>query len=268
MMVQRIATAMVLLLSTLPIYAQTEQEAVDALLQRLGSASAEAQSDWTVSEIRLAASLRIASDRRELELQIAQKQLGAELAAAAAELTKAGEQNAAQARGAYMQATTTALGQFQQALGSLYSQWSQDTGAVYNRAMQEASGTLSTLQQALSSALQTFMTAIQDPDLREMPPVIEAKLPDFQGWQKLTPNEVQALEKAIADSRESYHKDVAAMLAASNGELEQAIGLETPAERTAAIRKAINKLKVTCLDRHDQYAGEVRAILRKALLGE
>jgi hypothetical protein len=75
-----------------------------------------------------------------------------------------------------------------------------------------------------------------------------------------------ALDQALAVARQGYQEEVAAALEACDAELAAALPLAPGPDMTTAMQKAIRKLKITGLDRHDQYEAEVRAALRKALL--
>ena len=249
-----------------PARAASEQEVADAFVGRLRTATADSEDEWALSDLRLEALLRLAGDRRTLQLQIARKQLAADLASAAVDLAAA-PGGAAQARGGYTQAVSAALGQYQQAVGAAYNQWAQDCGAAYNRAQQDSGASLNALQQALSAASQGFASGMQDPALAEMPPLIEPVMPDLTAAGALGPEQLPGVEKSLNDARASCRNDLAQALAACDPELQDAIVMAAGPDRATAVRKVIAKLKLSCLDRQDQYEAEVRAILRKALLG-
>jgi hypothetical protein len=245
--------------------AATEQEILDDFVGRLKQSMGSAQGERVICDLRLTSALQAASDKQALATAIAQKQLGAELAAAAAELA-AGGAEPGQARSQFTQAVSQGCNQYQQAMGAAYNEWSQDCSAAYGRAQQDAGGTLSAAQQAVSAAQQGAMQALQGPDMPAMPPIVEARLPNLMPDPARSEAVAAGVQKAVAEARQRYLADVAAALAEGDKELDAAVAHDAAADRAAAIRQAINKLRAICLDRHDQYEAEVRSAVRKALL--
>ncbi|NPV48758.1 MAG: hypothetical protein HPY69_17600 [Armatimonadetes bacterium] len=262
---QLTVVCLLLVLCTALAAAATEQEAATALTQRIQRALAERRNVCAVQELRLTAALTVASDKRDLDMAIARQQLSADLAAGAASMVGADPAlQPAQLRAQYVQAINTAMQQFTQVVNASQQEWSTQVNAAFQRLNQDEGAAQQTLNQALSTAQQSATTAIGGIPA-DVAPTIAEGMPDLTGAVQ-TDDVIASAEKSIAEARASYRQDVAKALAEGYAELKAAVANTVPAERADGIRAAINKLRLVCLDRYDQYDNEVRSILRKALL--
>jgi hypothetical protein len=252
-----------LLSAVVPASALTEQEVLDRLAERVRSDLASSEAEHAIQVVRLSVSVQIAEGERRLQVRIAEKQLGADLAEASVNLAAA-PAPAAQARAQYVQAIAQALAKFQQVLAQAHNQWAQDGSAAWNRFQQEANTTLQTAQQAVQTAQQQALQSLQGAD-PNVAPVINKTLPQLAA-PATEGDPMEDLQKALAESRARYQKDVEAAFTSCDQELEAALNLPQGGDISGAMRKAINKLKIDVLDRHDQYKAEAGAALRKALL--
>jgi hypothetical protein len=245
--------------------AGTEQEVAQTLTQRLRTAFGEHRDLCGVHELRMTAAMTVAGDKRDLDLAIARQQLAADLAAAATVMAGADpQQQPPQLRAQYIQGIATAVQQFQQALGTAHQEWANATSQAFTRMQQDEAATLNTLQQGLSSASQSVVTGIQSIPA-DVAPDANFALPDLSG-QANVPEALSGADKALAETRAKYREDLKDLLGTAYTELKAAVAIATPADRATAVRKAASKLRMVCLDRHDQYDSDVRTIVRKALL--
>jgi hypothetical protein len=245
--------------------AATEQETAASLAQRIQTASGERRNVCAVQELRMTAALTVASDKRDLDLAIARQQLSADLAAGAAGMVGADPGlQPPQLRAQYVQAINTAMQQFISVVNTSHQEWSTQVNAAFQRLNQDEAAALQSLQQSLSTALQSASAGISGIPA-DVPPTVPEGMPDLTGAVQ-TEEVITSAEKAIAEARARYRDDIGKALAQGYADLKAAVANTVPAERADGIRTAVNKLRLICLDRYDQYDNEVRAILRKALL--
>lgn len=262
---QLTVTCLLLALCTALAAAATEQEAAASLAQRIQQALGERRNVCAVQELRLTATLTVASDKRDLDMAIARQQLSAELAAGAASMVGADPAlQPPQLRAQYIQAINAAMQQFIQVINTSQQEWSTQVNGAFQRLNQEEGNAHQTLNQALSTAQQSATTTLGGIPA-DVAPTIPEGMADLTGTVQ-TEEVITAAEKSIAEARASYRDDLSKALAQGYAELKAAVANTVPAERTASIRSAVSRLRLVCLDRYDQYNSEVRSILRKALL--
>ena len=248
-----------------PATAATEQEAMDALVDAVRAASTRAQRAKAVEQFELQSSLQVAAEERDLTMLFARKRLSADIAAATAVLGATAAEPS-EARREYQQVIGQAVSDYQQTLYQIQSDWSNTWSTASNRIRQDANEVLQEIAQEMSRIQNNLSRAILG-DNADMPPIIELSLPDLSGEAGEIVDVIAELTRSAEEARARYRADTEAAEATCDEALNAALGLKPGPEMTSAMRKAIAQLKVTCLDRHDQYAMEVRSAARHALLG-
>jgi hypothetical protein len=247
-----------------PALAETEQEAIDALVDAVRATSVRGQRAKAVEQFELQSSLQVAAEERELNVLFARKRLSADIATATAILV-ASEAKPPEARQQYQQAVGQAVSGYQQALYQVQNEWSNTWSTVSSRIRREANDILQEIAQEMSMIQNNLSRAILGGDA-EMPPVIELSLPELSGEAGPVVAIIAELTKIAEEARARYRADTQAAEATCDEALNAALGLKPGPEMASAMRGAIAQLKMTCLDRHDQYAMEVRSAARHALL--
>jgi gas vesicle protein len=253
-----------ILCALVPASAATEQQALDALLDAIRAGSARAQRAKAVEQLELESSLQVAAEERDLNMLFVRKGLSADIATATA-LLVASDAEPAEARQQYHQTVSQAVSDYQQALYRIQSEWANAWSTLSNRIRQDANDVLQEIAQEMSRIQNSLSRAILG-DNTDMPPVIEASLPELSAEAGPIVDVIAELKETAEEARARYRTDVEAAEATCDEALNAALGLKPGAEMGSAMRKAIAQLKVTCLDRHDQYAMEVRSAARHVLL--
>jgi hypothetical protein len=247
-----------------PAYSATEQEALDVLAADLRAGMQRLQRAKAVEQFELRSSLRIAAEERDLQVIFANRTLAADIATATA-LVVTSEAGPSEARREYGEAIGQAMSEYQQALYQIQNEWSNQWSTISSRAHRDASEVFQQIAQDTSRLQNRIRNAIGGENA-DMPPVVEPSLLDFSAEAGPIVDVLSALEQAGDEAQARYQADIRAAETVCDEALAAGLGLKAGPEMKSAMRKAITELKVTCLDRHDRYAMEVRSAARHALL--
>jgi hypothetical protein len=248
-----------------PAPGATEQEALEELFETMRTASERLVRAKAVEQYQTQSALEITAEERELNMLFAQRALAADIAVATTELV-ASDAAASEARREYQSAVSQALSRFRQGINEAQNDWSRSWNEAYNRIQRSSSDAFQEIYNDISRAQSTLSNVFVGGNAADMPPVIEPSLPDFSVEADGIVDVVKELQKAGDEARARYRVDIAAAAVTCDEALSTALSLPPGDEMAAAMRKAVVAFKIACLDRHDQYAVEVRTIARHALL--
>lgn len=244
--------------------AATEQEALEQLADAVRAASERAERAKAVEQFRMESTLQIAAEERDLHMLFAQKALSADIAVATAAAVASTAQPS-QVRREYQDALNQAINDYRQALSQAQNDWSNNWSTASNQVHRDVSEAFQQVYNDISRAQSRISNELFGGNA-DMPLVIEPSLPDTSVDVGPIIDTIAQLEQAGEESGQRYQADVRAAETVCNEALAAALNLPAGAEMESAMQQAVVQLKVTCLDRHDQYAMEVRSAARHALL--
>jgi len=259
-MVRWLLSAATLVALTAPGYALTEQDIVEGLGDDLAEAVAPLHRVVPAQQLSLTASLDLAGDRAQLDMDLALRALAADLAIASGNLSLAGRDTAFVARQQYINDVSQAVTKYQQAVATSYNGWTAGAAQAYQNSQQNGSQNLQTAFQGLTAAHQRAMQAMAGSDWGEAPPVARPTLPYLAGGVNEDAERLAEAAFVISEARQSYLADVNALLAACDERLEAA----TTGDRDAmavAMTEALRNLNETSCRRYLQYDADVRHVL-------
>lgn len=247
-----------------PVSPAPEQEAVEQLADAVRAASKLAQRAKAIEQFQMETTLQIAAEERDLNMLFAQKALSADIAmATAAAIASPAEPS--QVRREYQDALSQAINDYRQALSQVQNDWSNSWSSASSRVHRDASDTFQRIYNEISRAQNRISRALMGENA-DMPLVIEVFLPDMSVAADPIVDTIAQLEQAAEEARQRYQADIQAAGAVCDEALATALNLAPGPEMDSAVQKATIQLRVTCLDRHDQYAMEIRSAARHALL--
>jgi hypothetical protein len=253
-----------LALAVPPALSAPEQEAVEQLADTIRAASELTQRAKAIEQFQMETALQIAAEERDLNMLFAQKALSADIAVATA-IAIASTAEPSQVRREYQDALNQAINDYRQGLSEVQNDWSNNWSTASNRIHREASDAFQQIYNEMSRAQNRISNALMGQNT-DMPMVIEPSLPDMSVDAGPIDDTIAQLQEAAEEARQRYQADIQAAETVCDEALAAALNLAAGAEMDSAMQKPIIQLKVTCLDRHDQYAMEIRSAARRALL--
>ncbi len=247
-----------------PASSDTEQEAVEQLADAIRATSELTQRAKAIEQFQMETTLQIAAEERDLSMLFAQKALSADIAAATATAV-ASTAAPSQVRREYQDALNQAINEYRQGLSEVQNDWSNTWSTTSSRMHRDASDMFQQIYNEISRVQNRISNAMVGGNA-DMPLVIEPALIDVSAEASPILDTIAQLKQAAAEARQGYQADIQAAEAVCDEALAAALNLAPGAETDSAMQKAIVQLKVTCLDRHDQYAMEIRSAARHALL--
>ncbi|MFQ6097928.1 MAG: hypothetical protein ACE5O2_09405 [Armatimonadota bacterium] len=249
--------------------AQTEQDALDDMLDRIKREIGSYDVELSAAARRSEVLQEVAREKLSLELLLAREELAGALAVAGAEMVERPD-NPAQARGKYVNDVSQAISRFQQAIGAAYNRYAQDCSQAFQENSRQSSAALQSVNQGVSEALQRFSPRITQPAEPQAPPVVDVTIPDIEPSIGDLQDAEQVLEEALAKARATYQAAVQEARQKYRAEVTRLLD-QQPAGAEAGLRssarRAVSAFEMAALDAFDEYVRTCRSALRRYALG-
>jgi hypothetical protein len=241
--------------------ALTEQEIVDQLTADVAAAGLQTHATLPHQQSALGATLCLAADRAQLEMDLALRQLEVDFGLASAYLAAAPPAKASAARRQWLTAVTDGVTRYQQAIAVAYNAYVQRVGEIVQTTGRDGTAGVQTGLQHVANAHQRATNSMAGNPWGTARCILAPTLPSLGTQARAEVLRLAEADALAQQARLSYLSDLAKIMEASEEKLRAALAAGRPEGAGAAVTEELAALRAACEARYQQYDREVRQTL-------